>query len=123
MQLLGHLFKAGHNGPEGETALSGHPRGTTDPLVVPDKQYASGDELFEAAKPVIDTNLQDLEIGLAADKPRRDFLNAALIKEGVIQKLDAFSEKTDAATVAKAKKFLTERNDIMIGAAKAFDPN
>lgn len=118
----GTAVKAGY-GLDGETALSGHPRGTTDKLILPDRQYSSGSEMFEAAKPILEANRQDLQIGVAADKPRRQFINDILHKEGVIDPaIDIFSETTDEASVAKAKKFLSAREDIMIGAAKAFDP-
>ena len=118
----GTAVKAGY-GLEGETALSGHPRGTTDPLVVPDKLYTSGRELFDAAKPVIETNRADVKIGLAADQPRREFLQKVLVSQGVVPDgVDIFGKDVDDASVAKAKKFLSGREDIMIGAAKAFDP-
>ena len=119
----GTAVKAGY-GMEGEQALSAHRRGTKDPLALdPNKQYTSGAEMYAEAAPMIEQQKIDLEVGKAADAPRRQFINKTLVTEGVIPKdVDVFAADANPESIAKAKKFLTEREDIMVGAAKVFDP-
>ena len=103
--------------------LSAHPRGTADPLMLPQKKYSSGKEMYEAAKPILEQNAQDVEIGKASDAPRRQFLNEVLVKEGKIPEgVDIFNADTDPATIKKAQDFLRSRPDLLKGAAKVWDP-
>lgn len=103
--------------------LSAHPRNTNDPIVMPEKVFDSGSEMYDAAKPILEQNKIDTAIGIAADGPRRRFLNDVLAKEGQIPAgVDVFSKDVDTATIAKAQEFLRGRPDLVEGAMKAFDP-
>lgn len=108
-------------GERGVTELSMHRRGTNDPLVLPDREFKTGKEMYEAAKPILEQNALDVEIGKAADAPRRGFLNDVLNKEFGTT-LDYFGKETDAESIKQAQKFLRSRPDLLEGAAKVWTP-
>ena len=69
--------------------------------VLPEKEFSSGAEMFEAAKPIFETNAMDVKIGRAADAPRRRFINSMLVKEGIIVDI---SEKPTGGKRRKSSK-------------------
>jgi hypothetical protein len=112
---------ARHYGERPVRELSAHPRGTGDPLILPDTEFKTGKEMYEAAKPILEQNALDVEIGKAADAPRRDFLNNVLNKEFGTT-LDYFGKETDESSIKQAQKFLRGRPDLLEGAAKVWTP-
>jgi hypothetical protein len=103
--------------------LSSHPRGTGDSLILPQKEYSSGKEMFDEALPILQQNAQDVEIGKASDAPRRKFLNDVLVNEGQIPEgVDIFSADADPDSIKNAQNFLRKRPDLLKGAASVWDP-
>lgn len=118
----GSPIKAGY-GLDGEGALSTHRRGTNDPLNLAPKPYGSGSEMFNAAEPIIKENLLDIEVGNAADAPRRRYFNEVLTRNGITpENYDAFAKGADPETNAAAKQFLESRPDLAIEGARIYDP-
>lgn len=111
-------------GPEGDSTLSSHPRGTNDPGVkLPDRVYESGREMFDAAAPIRAQHAKDVELGNAADTPRRQVANKLLQEANIIEPgVDVFAKGSDPAVIAKAKKFFQQSDDALRQVAEAFDP-
>lgn len=110
-------------GPSGKTNLSAHPRGTTDTeIVLPNKQYGSGQEMFDDAASIRQQHKDDLRLGQAADQTRRSKANAILRENGVIADgVDVFSSDTDNESIRKAQKFFKDNEEAMTDVAKSFD--
>lgn len=111
-------------GVDGIRAKSAHPRGTNDKAIrLPDRVYGSGKEMYKAAKPSMDLSKESIQLGNAADKSRRLYINKELQTAGITKKgVDVFSRTSDPGSVAAAQKFFKDRNRA-IGVAEAFDPN
>lgn len=128
---VGHRGKAGTkfnptltHGKEGQTALSSHPRGTTDAgTAIEHKVYNSAEEMFESGAEVRNIHKKDLTVGNAADATRRASINKSLQAGGILLPGDdAFAATTPQTTRTAAKTWLTKNKQAMIDAAEAFDP-
>lgn len=111
-------------GQDGVTELSSHPRGSTDAeTAIEHKRYDSPEEMYEAGSEVRKIHKQDLELGTAADTPRRNFANAALAKEGIIKPGDdAWSADFPLQDIKRVKAELGKRQTLMTQIAEAWDP-
>jgi hypothetical protein len=127
---VGHRGKPGSRfnptvsgaGAEGVSAVSAHPRGdASDPFKLDPKRYASGREMFDAAKPIRDQHARDAAVGLASDQSRRNVIRTALENEGVTTN-NVFGPNADLTDIKKAQKFLQSRPDVMTAAAEAYQP-
>ena len=128
---VGHRGKSGKtfnptltHGVDGVTALSSHPRGTTDAgTAIEHRVYSSAEEMFESGADVRKIHAQDLAVGNAADQTRRASINNSLQKAGILLPGDdAFSASAPQSTRTQAKAWLTKNKQAMIDAAEAFDP-
>ena len=117
-----HNPTAAGSGPDGDSRFSAHPRGTADPTVkLGNRIYGSGQEMFDAAKDIRATHLNDTKIGIAADQTRRNTANRFLREAGVIDAdVDAFSADASEATIAKAKKFFEKQKGALTTVAEDF---
>ena len=128
---VGHRGKPGTRfnptlteGPDGITALSSHPRGTTDAdVAIPHRVYSSGQEMFDAGAEVRKTNANDVLIGNAADQTRRTSVIQSATEAGIIKPGDnPFSPDAPQSMRTAVKKFLSKDQDAMRRAAQAFNP-
>ena len=70
---------------EGDIRFSAHPYGTNKGLNPKlNRKYKSGSEMYEALQPTIKEALSELQLGINADRPRRNKANELLVKEGLL---------------------------------------
>lgn len=107
-------------GEPGATQFSAHPRGTRDTFfAIPDRP-TTAEEANRVAKPLLEQNVKDQDLGRQVASPRRTWINQQLVDAGLIDKgVDIFSSDIDDATLKKVAPFL-KSPDIQRGAAEAF---
>lgn len=87
------------------------------------KQFDSGAEMLEAARPHLLHDKLNAEIGVAADTPRRNMVTKILTQEGIIDSgVDLFAKGADPKQIKTAKEFLTKRPDLLRAIESAIDP-
>lgn len=107
-------------GEDGLREMSAHPRGTRDKMFdIPDRPTTAV-EARGVINPLLEQGQEDIQRGIIADTPRRDYINNELVRQGVIEQgTDIFSADIDDATLKRAKPFL-QSAELQEGAAKAF---
>jgi hypothetical protein len=107
-------------GEEGLREMSAHPRGTRDKMFnIPDRPTTAA-EARGVIDPLLEQGQEDIQRGIIADTPRRNYINSELVRQGVIEQgTDIFSANIDDATLKRAKPFL-QSAVLQEGAAKAF---
>jgi hypothetical protein len=107
-------------GEPGVREVSAHPRGTRDKMFDIEARPTTAAEGRKVITPLLEQGEKDLQRGIIADTPRRNYINDQLVNQGVIEKgVDIFSADIDDATLKRAAPYL-KAPDMQKGAALAF---
>ena len=107
-------------GEDGFREMSAHPRGTRDTMYNTPDRPTTAAEGRGIIDPLLEQGKADIQRGIIADTPRRNHINAELVRQGVIEQgTDIFSANIDDATLARARPYL-QSPSLQESAAKAF---
>ena len=109
-------------GQEGDSRISMHPRGYSDPLIkLEERVYGSGQEMYDAFKPQLELMESDFELGTAADQPRRLFYNEHLVNAGILDAgEDAWDPNLNQQKFEKVQKYIKKNPALQKAGAEVF---